>query len=123
MYLRVRKWNRVEAKVLSKEVIKHEKYSTSRAPFGVKVEYEYASGSTIQKGNKVYLVELIGGQVDHMKRDAENRLTVIKENMLIYVDPLDPSHSVMYCTGMAIYAFIFCAGIIAFLIGLSMLFE
>lgn len=120
LYMRVRKWKRMDATVVSKEIKKHEKYSASRAPWGIRAEYDYVVENTAFKGHRVYLVELIGGQANHMESDAKKRLSAIKDKMKIYVDPADPSRSVMFCNGISLYIFIFCAGILSFLIGLSM---
>ncbi|MES2513989.1 MAG: DUF3592 domain-containing protein [Bacteroidota bacterium] len=119
LYLKVRKWNRISATVTSKELFIHPKYSTSRSPYGLKVEYNYQINNSMYTGNKVYLLELIGGQTNHMKKTAESTLNKIDQTMSVYVNPTDPTQSVMFCEGVGLYAFVFCMGIIALLIGVS----
>lgn len=121
LYLKVKKWNRVNALVISKEIIIHPKYSTSRTPYGLKVNYSYMFNDQSYTGHHVYLADLAGGQANHIKSDAENRLNKIQSGMSVFVDPKDPKQSVMYCDGIGLYVFVFCMGILSFLIGLSSL--
>jgi hypothetical protein len=106
------------ATVISKEVILHLKSSSPRSPYGLKVEYAYQVNHIEYTGQKVDLIELEGGQTNHMKRTAENRLTKIDSTVLIYVNPLDPKQSVMYCESIGLYIFVFCMAIFSLLIGL-----
>lgn len=121
LYLKVKKWDRVNAQVISKEIIIHPKYSTSRAPYGLKVSYLYICNDLSYTGNHVYLAELAGGQADHIKSDAENRLNKIQSHMSVFVDPNNPSRSVMYVDGIGLYVFVFCMGVLSFLIGFGSL--
>jgi hypothetical protein len=41
LYFKVKRWNRVMATIISKEVILHLKSSSPRSPYGLKVEYVY----------------------------------------------------------------------------------
>ncbi len=119
LYLKVKKWNRVKAAILSKVLFLHPKVSTSRSPYGIKVNYTYQVNNTSYNGDKVYLVELAGGQANHMKTVAENKLNKIEQTMSVYVNPIDPTQSVMFCEGVGLYAFVFCMGILSLLIGIS----
>ena len=119
LYFKVKKWNRVNATILSKEIFLHPKTSSSRSPYGLKVEYSFRINGTDYKGHNVYLVELAGGQANHMKSTAENKLNKIKDTMSIYIKPNDPSQSVMYCQGLGLYILVFFMAIMALLIGLS----
>jgi len=119
LYFKVKKWNRVSATVTLKELFIHPKYSTSRSPYGLKVEYNYQIGDSTFTGNKVYLLELIGGQVNHLKKTAERTLSKIGQSMEVYVNPSDPTESVMFCEGVGLYVFVFFMGIMALLIGVS----
>lgn len=121
LYFKVKKWNRVIANIISKEIIIHPKYSTSRSPYGLKVEYAYQVKNVDHIGHMVYLIELIGGQVNHMKNVAETKLNKIDGKMTIYVNPNEPIQSVMYCEGIGLYLFVFCMGIVSLLIGISYL--
>ncbi|MBK6985987.1 MAG: DUF3592 domain-containing protein [Bacteroidetes bacterium] len=119
LYLKVKKWNRVKATILSKEIFLHPKVSSSRSPYGIKVNYTYQVDNSTYNGSKVYLVELSGGQANHMKSAAENKLNKIEDIMSVYVNPRDPSQSVIFCEGVGLYIFVFFMGIVALLIGVS----
>lgn len=119
LYFKVKKWNRVSANVTLKELFLHPKYSTSRSPYGLKVEYNYQVSNSTFTGNKVYLLELTGGQTNHMKKSAESTLNKIGQTMEVYVNPNAPAESVMFCNGVGLYVFVFCMGILALLIGFS----
>lgn len=121
LYLKVKKWNRVNAQVISKEIIIHQKYSTSRTPYSLKVNFSYMFNDQSYIGHHVYLVEIAGGQANHLKSDAENKLNSIQPSMLIFVDPTNPTQSVMYCEGIGLYVFVFCMGILSLLIGFGSL--
>lgn len=122
LYLKVKKWNRVNATVTSKELFIHPKVSSSRSPYGLKVNYTYQVNNTSYNGDKVYLVELAGGQANHIKTLAENKLNKIEEIMSVYVNSIDPTQSVMFCEGVGLYILVFFMGIIALLIGVSNVF-
>lgn len=119
LYFRVKKWDRVIAHVTSKELFIHPKYSKSRSPYGLKVEYWYQVKNIDYTGHMVYLIELSGGQANHMKSVAKNKLNKIDKTMTIYVNPNDPSQSVMFCDGIGLYLFVFFMGFVSLLIGLS----
>ncbi len=119
LYLKVRKWNRISATITSKELFIHPKYSTSRTPYGLKVNYTYQLNNTAYTGHTVYLAELAGGQVNLMKSDAEKRLYKIEPIMSVYVKPNDPTQSVIYCEGVVLYFFVFGMGFSALLIVIS----
>ena len=119
LYLKVKKWNRVNATILSKEIFLHPKVSSSRSPYGIKVNYTYQADNSTYNGSKVYLVELAGGQTNHLKSTAESKLKKIEDTMLVYVNPNEPTQSVMYCEGIGLYILVFFMAFIAFLIGLS----
>ena len=119
LYFKVKRWNRVKATILSKEIFLHPKTSSSRSPYGLKVEYSFHIDGTEYKGQNVYLVELAGGQANHMKSTAENKLNKIEDIMSIYVSPNDPTLSVIYCEGIALYILVFFMGLLSLLIGLS----
>lgn len=123
LYLQVKKWSRVKAKVISKEMFIHTKYSASRSPYGLKTEYHYTVNETEYSGHLIYLAELAGGQANHMKSVAENKLKKIESIMTIFVNPADPKQSVMFCEGIGLYVFIFCMGFISLLLGVSSLVK
>lgn len=119
LYLKVKKWNRAKATIISKEIFLHPKVSSSRSQYGIKVNYTYQVDYSSYNGNNVYLVELAGGQANHMKRTAESKLNKIEDTMSIYVNPNDPTKTVMYCDGIVLYMLMFFMAIIALLVGLS----
>ena len=119
LYFKVRKWNRVDASVLLKEIILNPKSSSARSPYGLKVVYAFKFNNKEYQGSNVYLVELAGGQANHMKSTAESKLNKIEDTMSIFVNPNDASQSVMYCEGLGLYVLVFFMGILSLLIGLS----
>ncbi len=119
LYFKVKKWNKVQATILSKELFLHPKTSSSRSHYGFKVNYTYQVDNSRYSGNKIYLVELAGGQTNHMKSTAENKLSKIEDIMSIYVNPKDSSQSVIYCEGIGLYILVFFIGLLSLLIGLA----
>lgn len=119
LYVKVKNWSRVIAKVLHKEMFIHPKYSNRRAPYGLKVRYVYQYNFQDFEGRTIYLAELAGGQVDHMKKTAEEKLNKIEDTMYVYVNQADPTQSVMYCSGIGLYVFILIMGIFSLLVGLT----
>ena len=119
LYLKVKKWSRVNANITLKEMFIHPKTSTSRSPYGVKANYNYSIDGSSYTGSAVYLAELAGGQTNHMKQSAENILNKIENEMSVYVNPKDPAQSVIFCEGVGLYVFVFFMGIMALLIGVS----
>jgi hypothetical protein len=119
LYFKVKSWNRINAEVLSKEIYLHPKYSTTRTPYGIKATYRYAVDGSSYTGDKIYLIELAGGQANHMKHNAESKLKDISSNMSIYVNPDNPKESVLFCEGIGLYLFVFCAGFFSLLMALS----
>lgn len=118
LYMRVSKWKHIEAEVLQKEIVLHSKSSASRAPYGLKVMYAYQVDNEQYKSHTVYLAELAGGQVNHMKKDAEKQLDKIGEHVWIYVNPAMPRQSVIYCTGIGLYLVVLCIGFLSMLLGI-----
>jgi hypothetical protein len=121
LYLKVKKWDRVPAEIKIKEMFLHPKYSTTRSPYGLKVEYNYKVNDHLYSGNKVYLAELIKGQANHTKALAEKKLQQLEDEPMIFVDPQNPENSVIYCEGIGLYVFIFLMGMFAFLFALGSL--
>ena len=118
LYLKVKKWNRTTATITHKEMFLQPKYSTSRSPYGLKVNYTYRINGIEHTGHMIDLAELIGGQANHMKSNAEKRLAKIEPTMEIFVNPEDPKQAVMYCEGIGLYVIVFCMGFVSLLIGL-----
>jgi len=119
LYFKVKAWDKLKATVISKKIELHKKVSTKNSPYGVKVEYKYQHNSIEYTNNKVYLVELIGGQTNFMESSAKKAINEIGDTALIYVNPKDPKESVMFCNGIGMYVIIFFFGIISLLVGMS----
>jgi hypothetical protein len=119
IYFKVRGWQRVNARVISKSISVHEKFHTTRSPYKLNAVYRYIIDGVEHEGNKIYLAELLGGQANHRKADADRRLDKIVGIMPVYVDPKDPKRSVMYCEGLGLYLVVFFMGFIALLLGIS----
>lgn len=120
LYLKVRQWDQVPSKVLSKEVALNPK-ATSRARHGLKVQYAYQYNGVEHKGDKVFMAELLGGWQTFLKDAAEKELMKVPVNPNVFVNPSDPKQSVMYCKGNALYVLTLVMGIASFLFGISRL--
>jgi hypothetical protein len=116
-YFKVKSWNKVKATVLTKTVQLHQRTST-RSRYAVKVEYKYSFDSKEYTNNLVYLLELLGGQVNHMKSSADSIVAKLSDTPNIYVNPANPTQSVIFCKGIALYIFVILMGIFALLYGL-----
>ena len=55
LYFKVKGWDRVEAKVVSKEIALHQKYSTTRTPYKLSATYKYVFNGSEFIGTKIYL--------------------------------------------------------------------
>lgn len=123
IFFKVKKWDRIKAKVVSKQMEIHAKYSTSRSPYAVKAEYEYNYKGDAYTSNNIYLVELLKGQANHMEQTAKNKFDKIQNEMTVYVNPENPSEAVMFCEGVGLYFFILIVGLLSMLIGTSYFFN
>ena len=122
LYFTVGGWHKTQAKVLSKEVIFDAQSTSQGYPYLVKVEYSYRYNNMDYLGNTVNLVELSGGTNTYRKAGSERRLSKIQNEASIFVNPENPSQSVMYRDGVILYFFIFIMGFFSIIIGLSKLF-
>jgi hypothetical protein len=118
-YSRVRKWDRVSARIIASGTSLHKRYSSRNTPYKVDASYQYNYKGKEFENDKVYLVELLGGQANHMKEAAEKKAAKIKGDMSIYVDPADPAHSVIYCNGLALYWVAFLMGLFSLIFGIT----
>ena len=119
LYFKVKGWDKIPATVISKRVELHKRVSTRNSPYAVRVDYKYNYNGVEYSGDKVYLLELIGGQANHMKSSAEKIIDKIENDINIFVNPKDPKESVMYCNGVVLYVVVFFFGILSLLIGYS----
>jgi hypothetical protein len=125
LYMQVKNWDRVEAKILSKnEVLYENTASVVEKRYTLKVEYEYQINNITYKGNTYQFTEIIGKYKDLYKSyEANQILTSINNKMLIYVNPNNPNESTLLIRGILSYlvlwivvtVFITLAYIIAFL--------
>jgi hypothetical protein len=115
-YITVKNWDKTEATVLSKKVAKHERSST-KGLYGVKVDYTYIFNNQKYTNNKVYLVELSGGQVNQYQSNAQEIVDKLQDKIMVYVNPDHPEQSVIFCEGILLYGFVIIMGLFAFLYG------
>jgi hypothetical protein len=118
-YFKVKKWSRVKANVISSGTSLHKKYSTRNTPYKVDASYNYDFNGREFTNDKVFLIELLGGQMNHMLKDAERRAAKIKGEISIFVDPMDPARSVIYCNGVGIYIVAFLMGFFSIIFGIA----
>ncbi len=118
LYFKVKNWTKVKASIISKKTELHQKYSTGRSPYAVKVDYTYIFLNNTYTNNKVYLIELIGGQVNHTEASAKKVINTLEDTIVIYVNPKNPQHSVIFCKGIILYVFIFLMGLASLLLGI-----
>ncbi len=121
IYFKVRAWKKTTAIVISKKAELHKKVSVKNAPYAVRVEYKYVVDGKEYLNNKVYLVELLGGQANHMESSAKKIIDEFRNEIEVRVDPKDAQRSVVFCTGVIMNFFILFIGIISLLIGISFL--
>ncbi len=121
IYFKVRAWKKTMAIVISKKIELHKKVSVKNAPYAVRIEYKYVVDGKEYLNNKVYLVELLGGQANHMESSAKKIIDELGNEIEVRVDPKDPQSSVVFCKGVIMNFFILFIGIISLLIGISFL--
>lgn len=119
LYLKIGGWDRVEAKVVSKEVAFNNLSSSPKSPYTILVNYVYRYKNKEHKGNKLDLVELIGGFSSYPKPDAEKRMNNIKDKEMIFVNPENEAQSIMNRSGVALYVIIFMMGIFSLIYGIA----
>ncbi|MCU0431232.1 MAG: DUF3592 domain-containing protein [Cytophagaceae bacterium] len=122
-YWSVKNWTRVPAKVLEKSVYLHPTVTSSRAPYGIKVRYQYFIEHQPMEGNHVFLVELMRGQENYSQKAAEKKLASIPEEVMVYVNPKNPEASVMYCEGIGLFALVVAMGVFSILLGIAFCFK
>ena len=122
LYFKIGGWDRVEAKVISKEVVYSNLSSSPKTPYTILVDYTYNYNNKEYRGTKLDLVELIGGFSSYGKPEAEMRMEKIKEKAMIYVNPNDQAQSIMNRSGVTLYLIIFVIGIFSVLYGVLKLF-
>ena len=124
LYLKVRNWDKVEAKVESKKVELREKYSTRQSvAYAPRVKYLYTINGREYMGNKVSLEELVNGERGYRKNQAEKLLSKIPDKIMVYVNPKNHEESVIFCDGVTIYIIVFIIGIMSILIGLGSIIK
>ena len=123
LYLKVKRWEKITATVIKKEVLLRALSSASRAGYKPSVQYSYSYNLADYIGNKVFLIELIKGERGFLKRAAEKFLEKINPEIEIHVNPENPADSVIYCDGLFLYISILVMGVMSFLIGLGNLAE
>ncbi len=123
LYLKVKKWTKTEADLVSKKIEIHKKYSTSKSPYAVRIEYKYTYNFQEFFNNKVYLIELINGQVNHIETQAQKVIDKVNDKIEIYVNPKNPQQSVIFCNRIILYLIVIVMGSFSFLFGLTSLIN
>ncbi|MCU0436750.1 MAG: DUF3592 domain-containing protein [Raineya sp.] len=121
LYLNVKKWNRIEAQIISKEVVYDANLlggSSACSKYTVKTEYQYEFKDKTYTNSKIMLAELLGGRFATLEWQAKKIAERITNPIKIYVNPHKPQESVIFCEGITLYFIIAFMGFVAFLIGL-----
>lgn len=117
--MKVKGWQKTQARITKKEVVKRKLSSASRAAFKPNIEYTYFFNLQEHTGNKVFLVELIKGERGFLQRAAERFNEKIKPEIDIYINPQAPEQSVMFCDGILLYITVILMAIMSLLIGIA----
>lgn len=121
LYLKIKNWDRIQAKVISKSVMPKKLSQSSRVSKIVVIEYEYEFNSHVYQNNRVFLVEFLNGEKGFRTIDAEKFIQKIGAQISIYVDPKNPQQSIIYSDGLFMYLFMIAFGGIVFLVGIGKL--
>jgi len=122
LYWKTGKWNKVQAKVLSKEVVLNPRSNSLRSPYRLQVQYSYHINNKDYTSTKLDLVELMDGFQSYTKPAGEKRLAEIKEFITVYVNPDEPTQAVAERAGIFLFVFVFLIGFFSVLIGITKLF-
>lgn len=117
LFFRVKKWEKINAIVTQKSVVKRTLSSASRASYKPSIDYSYTFNSKPYTGNKIFLIELIKGERGFLQHAAEKWNEKIKPEIEIYVNPESPEEAVIYCDGIILYFGIIVMGIMSLIIG------
>ena len=117
LFMKVSKWNKATAKVLSKAVVPKKLASGSRANKRVVMEYSYLISNKEYKNNKVFLVELINGERGFLPSAGEKFLEKVKDEIEIHVNPKNSEESVIYCDGLVMYIVVILMGPLSLIMG------
>jgi Protein of unknown function (DUF3592) len=119
LYFKVKKWQKVEAEILDKNVVYNPKgMHRGRAVYMPKINYEYSIDGKNFKGSYTYLEELLNGTRSFMKSSVEKFIVNIKNKETIFVNPSKPEESVIFCDGIGKYILVVFMGILSLFIGL-----
>ena len=119
MYRNVQNWQATTATVLEKKIEKREIHST-RANYGLMVTYQYQFKEKVYTNNKVFLVDLVGGQANHSSPEfAQPYADKITNPLTIYVNQDKPDESVIFRDGIMLYIGIALLGILSLLIAIG----
>ena len=120
LYFKIKSWNRIQAKVISKAVMPKKLSQSSRTSKIVVIAYEYEFNSHVYQNNRVFLVEFLNGERGFRTKDGKKFIQKIGEQISIYVDPKNPQQSIIYSDGL-MYLFMIAFGGIVFLVGIGKL--
>lgn len=119
LHARVRQWARAQAQITQKSVGTFRSSGSGRANHTIKASYGFSVNGINHTGDKVFLVQLIGGNKGFTKPAAERFLAKIPNEIEIYYNPQNPGESVMYCDGRSMYILVFLFGFLSLLLGLA----
>jgi hypothetical protein len=124
LYLKVKRWDRIAAGVLKKGIIPRKLASADAIVSNtLGIEYSYIVDGTSYTNNKVFLVELIKGEKGFQMKTLERRLEKIGDQITVFVNPAEPSESVVFCDGIVMYVGIILISILGFMIGIAQLIQ
>jgi len=79
------------------------------------VTYQYQFNQKTYQNNKVFLVDLLGGQANHSSPDfVQPYVDQIANPCIIYVNPKNPQESIIFRDGIMLYIAISFLGFLAF---------
>jgi hypothetical protein len=119
VYKNVQKWQATTATVLEKKIEKRETHST-RANYGLMVTYQYQFNNKTYQNDKVFLVDLMGGQANHSSPEfAKPYADQINNPLTIYVNQDNPNESIIFRDGIMLYIGIALLGIFSLLVAIG----
>lgn len=118
LWLKVRRWKKTKAEIISKTVEERKQASASRAGYKVSLIYIYKFNNLEYRGNKTFLVELLKGERGFLKSAAEKFISKLNTQTEVYVNPENPEEAVMFCDGILLYAFTLLMAPLSLLLGI-----
>ena len=115
------KWARTEGKLIWKKIDFKKLSSATRANYRIYLEYEYSFQGKVYTGNNYYAIELEKGEHSFLEYQAKKELDRIPENLMVYVNPSDPTESFIIKEGSFFIWVCYLMGIPAIIAGIIIL--